>query len=948
MKMRQFKIRCWGKQNESGRTMLEVIAVLSVMALLSIAIVWGYVEASRRKTVAVLSDLATKSAAGVITSGYLEQRVADYEPLNGKVLQVGELLPLTLYTSNVQQVAAGSDEADFYGKESFWGDRGAVLSAYALRSGRGVVINLNQFPSEVCNLLLTANMDYEGVVDLNSAIDAGHNATDYTIYYDVEQLEDAAVRKKLCSSSDGELLDFGLVFANTGMSLENIPNPQCNPDCAVEVLGECALKYDLPACEGEGCERKFFRMQSCQWVCYDGVGETCAAPKDRPVWDDETKTYICRNQADCQENQWCDSKTRSCKNCDTNYVGTDMPNENETEDKYKYCYCPTGFYVDDKKACTCVGQGGQWTNEKPCCAELNAVSATTDAASQRCCPKLTFWNGQECSLAAGVTCDEEGTCGECNAENAAEKCPGRDQYCDLTTNTCQFCSQACGGEVSDDKLSCTGGCEKGYVCLSQYYDSNCCYQEAPDENTVLECVPIAVENPDLDWARLPDCNTVGASGAVCRAEGRYNGAKFIISAQPMTFPAAETWCRSMGWHLATRTEACMKADAGAADGWNCYNIQGKFGYKNDTGNETVWIASSRSAVNGSCCTQLSVTNSCSDNHATDARRSLYALCASGALATDSPNCAMGEYSDSAGCHTCPAGYYCLGDLEKYPCPEGFYCPAGTSGPCTETKDEFGKVTSSCPASAAVPCQPGEYCPAKTTKKTLCPQGSYCPTVTEKYTCPAGAYCPAGTVKPIPCPIGTFRNGTGGYVIGHCSACQQGAYCPDEGMTTSTACPAGYYCPVGSIEPTACPEGTFRTATNGSAVGHCTACPKGSYCPDKGMTASTVCDVNTYTDKTGQTKCTDCAEGTYAAPGSYACQACSVGTYAVNGECTTCPIGYYCPGNGQRVECPENYICPEEDMGKPKPCEEGTYTDAKKQTECLTCQEGHYCPVPTEF
>ena len=51
------------------------------------------------------------------------------------------------------------------------------------------------------------------------------------------------------------------------------------------------------------------------------------------------------------------------------------------------------------------------------------------------------------------------------------------------------------------------------------------------------------------------------------------------------------------------------------------------------------------------------------------------------------------------------------------------------------------------------------------------------------------------------------------------------------------CPTGQYCPSGSVQPTACPPGTYNPTTRRESVDQCTNCTAGYYCSEYNMTAA---------------------------------------------------------------------------------------------------------------
>ncbi len=98
-------------------------------------------------------------------------------------------------------------------------------------------------------------------------------------------------------------------------------------------------------------------------------------------------------------------------------------------------------------------------------------------------------------------------------------------------------------------------------------------------------------------------------------------------------------------------------------------------------------------------------------------------------------------------------------------------------------------------------------------------------------CSPGHYCPEGSVSKTQasCPIGTYRSLTRGSQPSHCSICPSGSFCNQPAMSQPTTCPAGYYCPLGTINPEPCPEGTYSGNVGLTDSKSCTTCPSGYYC-----------------------------------------------------------------------------------------------------------------------
>lgn len=196
----------------------------------------------------------------------------------------------------------------------------------------------------------------------------------------------------------------------------------------------------------------------------------------------------------------------------------------------------------------------------------------------------------------------------------------------------------------------------------------------------------------------------------------------------------------------------------------------------------------------------------------------------------------------ASCTACPAGYACTGGAAMTACTVGTYAPEGSSSCrfCPAGQISVGSYNSSlgvtqyvscntCPAGSFCPgngvtpaqCAPGSFSAAGSSSCTRCPVNmfSQSPGNSMCNNCPAGHTSPGGASSCTPCPAGqTSPSG------GACSACPAGmmstpggecrtcgggpgTFCP-PGSPFPIPCraPAGYYCPGGAAQFTACPPG----------------------------------------------------------------------------------------------------------------------------------------------
>jgi hypothetical protein len=189
------------------------------------------------------------------------------------------------------------------------------------------------------------------------------------------------------------------------------------------------------------------------------------------------------------------------------------------------------------------------------------------------------------------------------------------------------------------------------------------------------------------------------------------------------------------------------------------------------------------------------------------------------------------------------------------------------------------------------------------------------------SCPAGSYCPLGSVSPTPCPAGTYNPYNGSTSLSNCLSCPAGKYCSSPGLTAvSGTCSAGYVCMVNA---------TSATPTDG-VTGR--ICPLGNYCP-AGTTTALVCSPGNYCGATGL--------GAVSGPcnAGYLCQnnggvgaVDPFGRTSFGGAIYPCPAGSYClQGNATAT-----------------PCIPGTFNNVTGGMDisiCLPCTPGSYCATP---
>ena len=277
---------------------------------------------------------------------------------------------------------------------------------------------------------------------------------------------------------------------------------------------------------------------------------------------------------------------------------------------------------------------------------------------------------------------------------------------------------------------------------------------------------------------------------------------------------------------------------------------------------------------------------------------------------------------------------------------------------------------------------------KTFKAQLCDQGCYCPPRTGYGFKPVFGDTLATAINiingvldddispPIPCPAGTYNDQFGIERKMDCTICPKGHWCDGTDTVPGTAAapaPGDSY-PRGTIEPIACPPGSYNPSEGmecpdldlASCPNHaCLECPGGSTCPDSGMAAPNECGIGKYSPP-GQSyvECPDCLPGYYCDNSTTSeddminNKPCPPGTNCGESEGpqgeipelvqNSCPLGYYCPGTEASAD-------PNDQTTDPQPCPPGTYGAEMGLTSesevvgdfnvrfCLPCPEGYYCP-----
>ena len=204
-----------------------------------------------------------------------------------------------------------------------------------------------------------------------------------------------------------------------------------------------------------------------------------------------------------------------------------------------------------------------------------------------------------------------------------------------------------------------------------------------------------------------------------------------------------------------------------------------------------------------------------------------------------------QFQTSSECKgLCPEGFFCptRSTLEAQLCPVGHFCPLGSSlpRPCSpgryssrrglaaEDDCMWCPAGSSCTGGTSHPsvCTPGNCAAGGNSQCELCAAGSYQDqgNATACTECTEGRFCKQGASTPIPCPGGTFGNGTGLKALSDCTKVKPGFWGPTGSELPIECPPSGFFCPgadadkeYGGARPVLIPTGQRTSATQVDAV-----------------------------------------------------------------------------------------------------------------------------------
>jgi len=878
------------KENESGRSMLEMLGVLVLLMLLTLGglHVWGLLR----------SDVITKD----VTTAVMEEAVIRQHALRAKSSDTADEISREAAHDVKLTVENGIDGAM---SDYFWVKTDA-LSEEVCDSMLKKAQEMQADENNDGKLGLIAIMNSEGQKITSCSEDKTKNVLQYLFQkepgYHLHGLYPWWVPHEGCSERaipNGGSVTNGVLTCRAGYYKTGYGtcNETCKPCTSNTYRAEETTTENSSCTICEEPARVNSSRTSCD--CYS-VGEECTDEGRKGLYDANCTCEIGR----CHEEDWCEEGKRCCDDsrcceCETDEPCPTCPENKPYWNGTQCVACRTDDDCGDNEYCSdgshtcqtaCTDGKSTYNKETQTCIcneDYHGGSYNRGASSScfRCGEgaylNKPYWNGTQC-----VVCRTDDDCGD-------------NEYCNDGFHTCQT---ACtDGKSTYNKEAQTCVCNEGY--RGGFYNrgmSSACYKCGEGtysnkkywDNDLETCVGCLTDtNCDDD----EHCAGAGASRfcqKVC------NG-----FAETTCHPSCSASNHKISGNYASTTTACDNQahkhcgnPSNASERGRClcdinYVLREDGSCRNGCDEFSATTCTTACSASGMSATYTYASSGTSCGTHQVCNGSGTCVCDKGYELKNNVCTAVaaGWYKDTignSGAKQCPAGTYngstgATSVSSCVKCPAGTYSAAGASA-CTNCP--AGKYSSSTGSTSCTNCPAGKYSSAGASACTNCPAGKYSSAGASACTnCPAGKYSAAGASACTNCPAGKYSA---------------------AGATSCTCCPAGQYSAAGAASCTSCPAGKYSAACASS----CTNCPAGKYGPSSGLTSCTDCPVGKYSSA-GASSCTSCPNGkTTSGTGATASSSCfcPAGKVILNGTCQNCPSCGTCSGqNATTFTCGAN-------------------------------------------
>ncbi|KAG8903498.1 hypothetical protein FRB99_003212 [Tulasnella sp. 403] len=179
-------------------------------------------------------------------------------------------------------------------------------------------------------------------------------------------------------------------------------------------------------------------------------------------------------------------------------------------------------------------------------------------------------------------------------------------------------------------------------------------------------------------------------------------------------------------------------------------------------------------------------------------------------------------------------------------------------------------------------------------------------------CPAGSFSSIAVVSNKPtkctlCPGGTWSPTVGASSQAACQLCPAGAMCPN-GSSSPELCPPGKFAAeTGSDQCEKCPAGEFNSV---SGAKKCCECCGGTFAPGPGNTACKACPANKPFSAPGSINAGECQKADNHAPNTYNNPTCSMSGAICPNPATSGPQGSAINRKKRDITCTRGHkLCP---------------------------------------
>ena len=535
---------------------------------------------------------------------------------------------------------------------------------------------------------------------------------------------------------------------------------------------------------------------------YNKETKMCEACPDKKVWDSENKQCVqCIEDLDCAESGFvCDGYQCICAAGTSTPCAANLIQTVKTSVYEQMCYicgCPSGSTMSGS-TCVCNNECQTYnTSTKTCINKTDGTACSSGVCSGGICTNDTCPSGTSKSCSANLVVTQtaqtaSGTlCYTCGCPSDAT----------LSGSTC-VCNNEC--QTYDTSIKTCVSKEMGTVCSNGLCKYGSCTNDTCPNGTSKSCAANLVATASSKTAYGTQCYTCG-----CPSGSTMSGSTCVCNSECQTYNTSTKTCTNK-----TNGTTCTN---GLCSGGVCKNDTCPSGSTKSCSANLVATASSKTAYGTQCYT-------CG--------------CPSGStLSSDGTTCVCNNECQTynASTKTCVSktdGTACTNGLCKAGTCASDTCPTGTSKSCSanlvataSSKTAYGTqcYTCGCPSGSTLS---GTTCVCSNECQTYNTSTKTCTNKTNGTTCSSGL-CKNGTCTNDTCPSGTSKSCASGMTATLSSTTAYGTSC------YTCSCPLNYTLTNGTCVANSCSyntcSGQYYCLTNKVAQGTSCTAPSGGVC-----------------------------------------------------------------------------------------------------------------------